>query len=294
LVPKAVPAPRPTKRARIVDDAGKGLVGVRVLARVEDVGDFRDPDEFERVELQTDADGAFAFPSVGSKSRCKVALVSTRWQFGVAEASLESEGRTWLVASADEVLRATSVGSIRGTLRAASGQTFPGARVGVTVAGPAGQYGGFFTASDESGRLEICLPIGDYQLVVRAADGRLWRIPVACSAGTPAEIPPLELHPVGEIRGVVRDAEGRPVAGVQVTLVGELADADREPGNFREYARTDRQGRFRARYLAVGKWSVLLSRHGEPAAAIELEADKVAEIELRGWVPATGTSTSSR
>ncbi len=110
-------------------------------------------------------------------------------------------------------------------------------------------------ATDESGRFELAglLP-GGYALVVsgrevsRAVPARA--LEVNLLEGQDLEDVVIELPATGEVQGSVRDANGRPLAGVTVALIG---------GPQRQSASVDDQGTFRLPHVAPGEYRVVAS-----------------------------------
>ena len=85
------------------------------------------------------------------------------------------------------------------------------------------------------------------------------------------------LEPTGEVTGVLRDAKGVLLVGVSVYL--GLVAGEPESADWRASAsvRTDRNGRFHARHLLPGKWTV--TRSAEASDPVQVESGKVAEVE---------------
>ena len=90
------------------------------------------------------------------------------------------------------------------------------------------------------------------------------------------EVPPLRLHPGGEIHGRVLEVDGSPAVGALVFV---------RPAHL--HALTDRQGRFRIGALPAAKYEVraafrLLEVRDKPAmATVELADDASRELEVR-------------
>lgn len=107
----------------------------------------------------------------------------------------------------------------------------------------------------------------------------------APAAGESLELPPMRLEPLGCIRGVVRHRDGKPAAGMRVTLQqGQTIGPTR-------VVVVDRNGRFAFAGLAVGeKFVGLLDPTGDPRAArlgrpVELQPGAQVELQLEFTPP---------
>jgi len=189
---------------------------------------------------------------------------------------------------------AASTGALVGTVRGATGQPSPGARVTVSWAGaPAGSTA---AVADSQGVYRVCdAPAGVPLTVrlamdgaevsvsdVRVAAGRPRRedlalpAPRAAAARAPASA-------AAGISGVARGADGRPLAGATVRLDALAA------------VQTDAQGRFRLRSAAAGEHRVSLAHPaiGSRAVAVRLPGD-AAELELRAGAGAALAASVQR
>jgi hypothetical protein len=110
-------------------------------------------------------------------------------------------------------------------------------------------------ATDRVGRLDVRgLAPGTYWIVARDLHGNVGEARFAVEPGRATELAALEFTRGGEVRGTVRDAEGRPLAGAVVRAhPGAAAPAHRV---FDWTTLTDRQGRYRIAGLPEGAVTV--------------------------------------
>jgi hypothetical protein len=284
-LPADLAAPSTRVRGQVVDQLGAPLANVMLRAR--SAGHLGGP-------VATAADGTFELDvPVRSRVLFRVGLAAAEWHIGNAHAELEGDGLVWLTVGADPTtqlrLHALRAGAIRGTLRNPAGSPIGAASVQVQPLTPKGERTGsrVLTATDPAGRIEVTgLPTGSYQVVVHGTTGveGTARVDVpAAGEGTPG---PMTFAPVGEVRGVLLGEEGRPLAGVPLTL---RADITRKGGAVRHMLNgkailTDRNGRFRAPGLGVGRWGIVLGDdpRGALAEMFQVEEGASVELELKG------------
>jgi hypothetical protein len=137
--------------------------------------------------------------------------------------------------------------------------------------------------ADGAGAITLGLPAGDHELLAVAQDGSVSRAALRVHAGGKNEPQWLPIE-VGEVAGVLRDATGAPVPGVDLLVASK---ALQEPGEANASVRqrcevvTDRNGRFRARGLPVGDWTVAAIHDARVVgAAFDVRANQRADIAL--------------
>jgi hypothetical protein len=242
---EALPArlvdPHTTGAFRVLGPDGAPLAGVALLCSHGPQGPF--------VRATTGADGV-ARPTlpVTAHVPCLVKLADCPWQVDA----------TWpdsLSLDPDEVhdVRAHAVGGIRVQAKLPDGTPMRFAPVMVWHDGYPLQ-----SATDRDGRCELLGVAGKCSVLVRGAT-------FFASAQTnvaPGRIEDLsrwEFEMLGECSGVVRDAAGRPLAGVEVAA-GIVADQEQRrrlgQSACTGAGTTDGRGRYRLRGLVPGRWSV--------------------------------------
>jgi len=140
----------------------------------------------------------------------------------------------------------------------------------------------------DDGRYEIQLPAAGWYLVCGSAPLGRFEQRVEVREGGPARID--FAAPAAELRGVVRDEQGAPLAGITVQLTREQGDAFRQPVSLPDRVTTKEDGRFAFSGLAPGTWAVAALDSGgaseqhaaQRASGLVLaSADEVRELELR-------------
>lgn len=179
-------------------------------------------------------------------------------------------------------LRLAAAAEIRGeAVHAGAGRAAAGARV-VALAHEGGEALARATA-DASGRFRLGpLPAGPVDVQV-SAEGASPAVLVGVTLEAGAHFPlRVELDAVGSAAGMVRDAAGRPIAGVFVRVV---PTGDRARAREAREARTDFEGRWRIPGLPAGPAELTARHEGALAGAarairvVPLQETRV-EVEL--------------
>jgi hypothetical protein len=127
----------------------------------------------------------------------------------------------------------------------------------------------------QPGRFALTVAPGAYELVASVAGaGQSAPIAVEVERGERGELGPIEVvGPVGSLVGVVRDAEGEPVADASIALIW--------PGDVRQQATADARGRFAMPRVPAGPARISTWAGGQEIdEAIEIDADGPTEVEL--------------
>lgn len=137
------------------------------------------------------------------------------------------------------------------------------------------------TCSDRDGRVQLGLPAGDHDLLAVTHDGKVIAASVHIQPGN-VHTPEWQQVPAGEVAGIVRDAAGKPVAGVELMACAHtLHDSVRAGKRQRSTVLTDRNGRFRCRGLPAGDWTIAPLHDDRARMAITtVVADQVVSVEL--------------
>ncbi|HEX6812347.1 MAG TPA: sigma-70 family RNA polymerase sigma factor [Planctomycetota bacterium] len=272
--PAAAPQSRFTVVGRCVDEAGRALPGARLVATNVRDRPSAVADDDGRVALEID------WPLV-------VTAANPSWLMLEATADRRTvlhrqermpDARPESIALGDLVL--VPGGALAGLVLDADGK--PAAKVHVylvrgatpasdameeqrrvTGAGFAGLESGHRTAStDDAGRyrFEGVPATGVSVVAVRRERLRAYTPPVEVVAGGAVEAPPLTLATVpaaNVITGVVRDADGQPLAGAEVNVFG-----NRKPRNVNAEARavTTPAGAFEVAVLSGAQYSLAVKR----------------------------------
>ncbi len=218
-------------RGRVVDTAGAALEGVRVrLYR----GTYDDNLYFSTLvsvgETVTKADGSCAFSVPGGQYTLQ--LVTPRDQLArwVAEPVPLRLGPGQDV---EARIEARSGGLCEIVISEEAGNR-PVARVRVSIRERAGLSNEMSILSDAGGVARIRLLPGEYEIESVLCEGYAYDGPSQAVTMEEGETRRVTLILTPTVRGVVRDPEGRPVAGARVRIVGAG----------REEATSDAQGRF--------------------------------------------------
>jgi hypothetical protein len=290
LPPDAL-APRTVLTGTVHDERGRPLAGARVGSRLRDrVG----------VPAVSDDEGAFALAVPAPAGvLCEVTLLSADHHVVEPAATTDSDGRTWAWVSAapDRLLRlrAAAAGGVRGTLRTAGGAPLGATRIELEGRGrDARRRVVVVTATDPAGGLDVGgLPPGEYALRAVQDGAVLGTSTVDVDAGAVTAPGALAFAPAGEVCGVAVDAGGRPLRSVPVWL---NAANHRVPAALRRQMQTaggtvlltDRDGRFRARGLAPGEWSLVCgfdAARKDAGVEERFTVDAGATAELRVTAP---------
>jgi hypothetical protein len=254
------------RRGRVFDAAGFLLVGAEVVPAVG-------------AAIRTDADGAFVLP------------VPVK---GLADALVRAAGRSSVrlrlcaESPADLVVALAPAApwdapvppvppppALRGEGEVLDIDGRPLAHAFVGAAGS-----GLWARTDEAGRFALLLPSASSQLFVHApstAGNGLAAAAVSFASGRErgaVPVPPLQVEPALQLRGIVRDESGRPLAGLPVRVAGELAE---------HTCTTGPGGDFRVAGLMAGTYTVapFASRGAVvPQQAVTL-VDRPCDIDLQ-------------
>ncbi len=151
-------------------------------------------------------------------------------------------------------------------------------------------------ACDETGRFVASdLPLGIYQIALLSAEWEFDPAPprIELNLRKPIRIPPWFAYRRYDVRGVVENADKKPLAGVDVRLVRDATsdDPDGEQAAVVRAVKTDASGRYRLRGVSPGEgYRVLASAGGyapassEPFEAVRRRDTVVAPIRMNpGW-----------
>jgi hypothetical protein len=220
----------PALRGRVIDQTGRGIPGVIVVAWGE--GDRR-----ARASAVSDSAGAFV-------------LELSLGVYGLTAAGPGASARTTGVAvpaAGEVVLRLLPGLALTGHVLEVTGGPIAGAAVHASMAGEGSLY---LATSDQAGRYSLALPGARYELIVEA-DGYVGvRDTVDLMAASARSF---RLEPAALITGRVVQADGQtPVAGAEVT-----AQPSRWPWNaVLGPATSDDAGHFELRALPAGQYRV--------------------------------------
>jgi protocatechuate 3,4-dioxygenase beta subunit len=218
-----------TRQARVLDPTGKKPVP-GVYVHVGEAG---------WCAGRTSADGLFAVPLPAAARRQKVVLVAEdgrRLETWVEPPKKDEKGPQALILPALEIVAGRVVSAL-------DGRPVAGALVW-------GRDPGAFRRSGADGGYRIEQPPGIQTWVQAAAPGYF----SASGEGGQHQGPTLALEPALAVGGVVVDEAGRPVAGVEVRAMPQMAGPRRDAAVFQSggTARTSPAGRFRVGTLAAG------------------------------------------
>ncbi|HEX6884191.1 MAG TPA: sigma-70 family RNA polymerase sigma factor, partial [Planctomycetota bacterium] len=289
----------------VFDDTGTARVdvalpdGIEVRGRVVEAGSGR-PIPGARVgegwtfrrSAETDAHGEYVLPGFGVS--------------GVQELHVQASGfgrvqRASLPAAVDGVLRVDFElprgRLVRGRVLDPEGRPLAGAYVAAVASeqGAEGQRAEWLSGrTDVAGRFEIAglTPEIRHCLLASAEglDTRVYDFPASESTEPELDLGDLQLAPPAVLAGTVQDEKGRPLAGVEVLLVGTNADRARLRGDSTlppaadwyvesRRATADARGRFWFGALPAGDFRLHARTRGQPASPSV--AVRLAEGELR-------------
>lgn len=133
--------------------------------------------------------------------------------------------------------------------------------------------------TDAEGRFEGYTPPGDLHIGLNVPEGYAWLLYGVPNITVPEntvefELPPIDLTPAGEIRGLVVDEKNGPVAGAVVEASWSVDEGANRHGRRELQFRSDGRGEFRLRRVPVAT-EVLLSAHKLGSRTSELVATRV-------------------
>lgn len=272
---------------RVVDDAGKPIEGVRVVAiSASEPFPVVDP---RRDGVTTSAEGRFMLPTIAAGTW---RLSATHGEFAPATSSPITVDGT---SARDGVeIKLASGGVVRGIVRDKSGQPVAAADVRIVVRGHldwrarrqaySGADGGFAIAG---------LPRRAMDVVAAHDAGASAIVPVDLAAKREHDVA-LTLDVLGAIIGTVVDKSATPIGDAQVIAEPEWTGGteDRTAWSVRgiQQTVTDQGGAFRFAGLPDGNYRVRAARPGAPEAALSLAPATVAKpgASLRIVVPNDG------
>lgn len=255
-----------------------GAVGnVRLVAR--------DRSQCDLGITQATPGGEFHFQLVLPAERfCRFGLPLDQWLLVDDEMTIQ-DGFSWAPVTRPGErldLLVERAGQLRGVVRGLGGVQF--ALADVVVADSARPWRTLLrTTTDRAGNIAFGLPAGVHDLLAVAHDGKVCRATLQVVAGQSHTIE-WQPVPVGDVDGVLRDAQGVAVPGVELSIVTDTlrsAEAANVGERQRCSVRTDRFGRFRCRGLPPGTWFVnAVGDSGVPTTEVEVKADESAKLEL--------------
>jgi len=201
-----------------------------------------------RIVTATGADGGFVFDSVPAPP-FRLELRAT----GYLAAQQELEA---LPGGALDLVLDRGAG-VRGRVVDAGGRPVTGAGVGDTYS----DAGGAFAVTG--------LAAGRHELCARRGARRSVTVAVALQAGEERQVGDLVLADVLTVAGVVRDDEGRPVAGAEVACAGEGTTLR---------TRTDGEGAFSFGGRPLGRYHLRAAAPGHAEAAATVEAGDLVRL----------------
>ena len=278
-LPSPEPAPRGPRslRGRVLDEAGQPIAGARVALRALPAGPVQG--------VVCDEAGAFAF-SAAPSGPLELIAIAEGWALPAAPERLGPEAAQATLTLRRLTLRGRVVGELpRPDLRV---EALPNGE-GIALSAPV-----------EAGAFELPLPAsGVWWLRARQEGAASPWLRVEVDERSPSDLE-LALAALAELRGVVRDEQGRPLAGAEVVArdrVGRerraLSDAE---GGFRLEACADEHYRVAAHPPAGRPLAPALREVWAPASSLELELDRLVPLTLapfrtRGGEPVRGALT---
>lgn len=257
-VPPEVATPRTTITGQVVDELGRAIADVTVVA-IESV--LRSP------PCVSDEQGCFTIEvPAAEKVLYKIGLLSREWRLGDSRCEVGLDGITWqsmaAKASVPVRLHATRASILRGTLLGPTGTPLAAAQVALEMPSKRRRATRIISATDAAGRIDIAgIPAGHYTMTTTSATGLTGLLAFDLEAGQETAPGKLEFDPGGEVRGRVTDASGKPAASVAVSV---SVDGRRLPRNRLVRMRmaqggarvvmTDSLGRFRLPMVRDGHW----------------------------------------
>jgi uncharacterized GH25 family protein len=245
---------------RVVDEAGKGIIGARVTFHGASDWSQQADDRLDGVD--TDKDGAFTF----------AALPAGSFRFAAAhpEYARGSSALTTLDGKHDQrdvTITLTAGAAVRGTVVDQNKQPVPGARVRVGIASRRGMI---FEPprqaySDAKGAFEIKgLARRELTAIAMHENGSSQAIDVDTTRGDVGNVQ-LVLDVTGTIAGIVVDPQGNPIEGVQVSAGPNFrtqGPLDMSQFRLRGFPQelTDSAGKFVLTGLAKGSYMVQATR----------------------------------
>lgn len=272
-------------RGRVLDDNGSPVAGARVV--YSGASDWSQQANDQLDAVTTAADGAFSFDAMPAGS---FRFVASHSELATGTSALVTlDGKT----ERSGIVVSLSAGAVvRGKVVDASNQPVASARVRISTNGrsmfaaPARQA---FT--DANGGFEVkALPRAQLLAVALHESAASQSVAIDTSAGTPPAVT-LMLDVTGTIAGVVVDANGQPVEGVQVSAGPNFRDSrddiDMAQWRLRGFPQelTDASGAFKLGGLAPGNY-IVTARPAHAAArarrsSSEGVAAKTGQTELR-------------
>jgi protocatechuate 3,4-dioxygenase beta subunit len=247
---------------RVVDPDGRPVAGAYLSAEA------KDGDTFGAARQTSDERGDFFFEAITPGTLIRGASRGLE----TPEAVVVNGGEPEVVVRLAKSVRVT----LTGVVTDAEGTPLANARVSIIrQAGRFGMSSAHPELTDRQGRYRIAglVPSGRYTLQVQSPGMGTATAKVELDASKEsAEAPPLRIAAVSApISGVVLDADGRPAAGVSVTLEGDEVD--------RQATLTDPQGRFEFRVRTGNRFKI---RAGTDAPARDVRGgDQDLEIKLK-------------
>ncbi len=272
-------------RGRLVDDRGRGVGGVQLIAA--------DKSQVEVGAGTSAADGSFQLPvSVAPTEALRLGLELGAWQ--VTERPQLRAGRCWtervVTAQVAFELLVAPANGVDGELRTASGERLGFTEVEVTTRDrPKSPL--LVATTDRLGAFSLRgLPADDYVIAAAGPDGSIVTAAVTIGAGRVERELRWHTQRSGTIEGRVVDPDGRPMPGIDLLLAApalrEGASGPEDEGPLAARVTTDRHGRFRCRGRLPGDYTVVAV--GDPSiegGLVEVIAGQVARLELRGNMP---------
>lgn len=270
---------RSVLRGRLEDEHGMGIPGELV--------ELAEP---ERVSAVTGADGSFEVRSYLQLDQWFLAILPTSSWVMAQDRPVDWSyyGGSWrmhrdrFVPEEDAVLVATKAAVVSGRLVGSEGEAVAYEWVYLEF-GNAGEAGGWTPVSreltDRDGRFRFPRQRPLFGRLRVVADGFSGRSVLASpEKGGELDVGELRLPRGGAVTGVVRDGEGKPVAGARVWLNGW----DRGLGTRRrgtEDAFTDRRGRYRFAGVAAGDFGLVAGWNLMNPRGTDVEAFAVGDEE---------------
>jgi hypothetical protein len=262
-------------RVRTLTDSA--IAGVRIVVR--------DRSHCEIGTTFADATGAFrlqlALPPDGF---CRFGLELGDWLLIDDEASVV-DGFCWAPwpnVSKRVDLLAEATGAVRSVLRGPDGTCF--ALAEVVVAATAREHRELVrTSTDRAGQIALGLPAGEHELLAVTHDGKVARSLLMVEPGR-QHAPEWQPVPAGEVAGVLRDAQGTAMPGVELLLLSSDLQGH-NPVRAGERQRcavlTDRLGRYRCRGLPVGSWFILSPTDANVGSVqVDVKAGQALAVDL--------------